>query len=186
MQYFCSMAYKPVLSISFALLLFSALLLPLDSYALLLNAQIQLRAQILSFLNIALFITSVITLKQYFWPAGNNRLPFQVFNFVFIILFYALGLPFLIANKEYYEDYVHLSPISILSKFFLSFNISSLSQWVILIAGVFNVLYIKRYRHDYFHAGLGLSQEEDEELEEEFEQEEEEDMPVSGDTSSHR
>jgi hypothetical protein len=124
----------------------------------LLDVTIQTRAEIISFLNLALFGTAVISIKQFFWPGDNNTLPFQVFNMVFAILFYSISLPFLITNRMYYEQYEQLVPLSVISKFFLSANISSFGQWVIIASIFINVLYIIKYRRDYFQAGIATTQ----------------------------
>ncbi|GAA4462295.1 hypothetical protein GCM10023093_08610 [Nemorincola caseinilytica] len=121
---------------------------------LILYGQIQLRAGIVSFLNLAVFITAVISIKQYFWPGDNNTLPFHYFNIVFTVLFYAVALPFLITNREYYEEYAQLVPLSVIQKFFVSLTISSIAQWFIIAGLVVNVLYIRRFRRDYYQAGI--------------------------------
>lgn len=123
----------------------------------LLDVTIQTRAEIISFLNLALFGTAVISIKQFFWPGDNNTLPFQVFNMVFALLFYSISLPFLITNRMYYEQYEQLVPLSVISKFFLSVNISSFGQWVIIASVFVNVLYIIKYRRDYFQAGIATT-----------------------------
>lgn len=123
----------------------------------LLDVTIQTRAEVISFLNLALFGTAAISIKQFFWPGDNNTLPFQVFNMVFAILFYSISLPFLITNRMYYEQYEQLVPLSVISKFFLSTNISSFGQWVIIASILINVLYIIKYRRDYFQAGIATT-----------------------------
>lgn len=125
--------------------------------SMLLDVTIQTRAEIISFLNLALFGTAVISIKQFFWPGDNNTLPFQVFNMVFALLFYSISLPFLITNRMYYEQYEQLVPLSVISKFFLSVNISSFGQWVIIASVFVNVLYIIKYRRDYFQAGIATT-----------------------------
>lgn len=135
-------------------------LLPYNGYSTtLLQAQIQLRAEIVSFLNLVLFVTALVSVKQYFWPGDNNTMPFHIFNMVFAVLFYAISLPFLITHRNYYEGYGMLTPLSVLGKFFLSINISSFAQWVIIASLVINVLYIKRFRRDYFEAGIATEKE---------------------------
>ena len=122
--------------------------------ALLFQSMIHFRAEVLSFLNVGVFITALISFKQFFFPGDNNTLPFQVFNMVFVGLFYGLGLPFLIANRAYYEGYEALMPMDVLGKFFLSARFSSVAQWVIIASVIVNVLYIIRFRKDYYEAGI--------------------------------
>jgi hypothetical protein len=68
-----------------------------------------------------------------------------------------VGLPFLITNRAYYEGYENLSPIDVLGKFFLSINFSSIAQWFIVASVIINILYIIRYRKDYYEAGIASS-----------------------------
>ena len=106
-------------------------------------------AIMLSYLNYVLVITSIISIKQFFWPA-NNRIIFHFFNLIFIILYYLVSLNFLILNKQFYEGYETLSPLACMSKVFLSYDFSSLMQLFILCGLVVNLLYIARYRKDYY------------------------------------
>ncbi len=129
-------------------------LLPFCSFALDIGSKIQFSAQLLSFFNLVLFITSLISIKQFFWTSDDNKMPFHVFNFVFAVIFYSISLPFLITNKMYYEEYQDLVPFSVIGKFFLSLNISSFAQWLIVASMIINLLYIKRYYSDYFQAGI--------------------------------
>lgn len=132
-----------------------AAVVPLFAFALNTRGNgVQVGAGVFSFLNFVLFITALIAIRQYIWPGYNNRIPFQVFNLIFAILFYGISIPFLIANREYYEGYGNMVPLSIIAKFFLGFNIGALAQWVILASCVFNVLYIRKYWADYFEAGV--------------------------------
>jgi len=124
---------------------------------------IQAYAKIISILNIALLVTSAISIKQYLFPGDDNRMPFHVFNLIFGVLFYCISLPYLIMNKEYYEGYQQLIPLDIVGKFFFSLTLSAARQWVILVSLIINVLYIKKYNKDYYEAGIGRTSEEEEE-----------------------
>lgn len=118
------------------------------------NSGVRMGATIFSVINLVLLVTSIISIRQFFWPGYENRLPFHIFNFVFAVLFYSASLAFLIANQQYYVGYEHLLPIGVLGKFFFSVDISSFSQWIILIALVCNIIYVIRNYRDYFQAGL--------------------------------
>lgn len=120
-------------------------------------------AEVLSVLNIGLLVTSVICIKQYFFPGDDNRMPFHVFNLIFGVVFYSISLPYLIVNKEYYEGYQQLIPLEIVGKFFFSLTLSAARQWVILVSMIINILYIKKYNKDYYEAGIGRASEEKEE-----------------------
>lgn len=111
-------------------------------------------ATIFSVCNFLLFCTSVTSIRQFFWPGFENRMPFHIFNIVFAVLFYAAGLPFLISNQQYYIGYEDLTPAGVIGKFFFTLDITSAAQWVIAVALVCNVLYIIRNYRDYFDAGL--------------------------------
>ncbi len=116
-------------------------------------------AVIISVLNLALLVTAIISIKQYIWHSGENRMPFHVFNIIFTILFYGISLSFLISNRQYYEEFQHLMPMSVIAKFFFTFNLSSFTQWIIIASLVFNTLYIKRFYRDYYEAGIGVDHE---------------------------
>jgi len=123
------------------------------------GSNVHFSAELVSFSNLALLICCLICIKQYFWPGDSIRLPFHVFNLVFIVLFYSLSLPFLISNIEYYDNYAQLTPLAVLGKFFFSLNIDSFLQWIILLTGVINVLYIVKYRNDYYSIGMPIEHE---------------------------
>jgi hypothetical protein len=124
--------------------------------------KVGLIAHFISYTNIVLFITSVVSIKQYFWPGDENRLPFHIFNAVFIVLFYSVSIPFLITEREYYEEYQHFTPLGVIGNFFFTFNINSIAQLVILFSLVINVLYIRRYNRDYYEAGIANPHDHDE------------------------
>lgn len=107
-------------------------------------------ARMSSFFNLVLLGTSAICIKQYFWPGQEYKIPFHIFNILFAIFFYYAGLSFLINHKEYYHGYDKLSSAGCIVKFFFSFNLYSLVQWIILFAVVLNVIYIIKYRKDFY------------------------------------
>lgn len=111
---------------------------------------------LLSFLNTILFICCLFCIKQYFWPGINIRLPFHIFNLVFIVVFYSIAIPFLLNNIEYYSGEKKHTPLSILVKFFFGSNLSSFQQWVIIGTSAINILYIKKYKEDYFNIGIPI------------------------------
>lgn len=151
-------------------LLTTFLLLPVYCFAVDLTAsKIQVSAEIVFAFNLALFVTAVVSIKQYIWHSGENRMPFHVFNIIFTVLFYSISIPFLIANRSYYEEYQNLTPLGVVGKFFFTPGMSTFSQWVIIAAVVFNILYIKRFYRDYYEAGIGEDHYEEEENEEEEE-----------------
>lgn len=130
-------------------------LLSLSCYALdVTGSKIEFGAELLSFFNIVLFVTSLISIKQFFWPGDEIRLPLHIFNIVFVILFYSIGLPFLITNSQYYEGYAGLTPLSVVGKFFLTIDLSSFAQWLIVASLIINILYIRKYRKSYFESGI--------------------------------
>jgi hypothetical protein len=138
-------------------LIFLLVLLPECVFALeIVASKIQIGARVIAFCNIVLFFTSIVSFKQYFWPGSENRVPFHFFNIIFIVLFYAVSLPFLVMNRQYYEVYQNLAPSDILAKFFFTLDVSSFAQWVILASVVLNVLYISKNYGDYFRGGVGV------------------------------
>jgi hypothetical protein len=119
-----------------------------------LGGKLMFGAQVFSFFNIVLFITSLISIRQFFWPGDEIRLPFHIFNLGFVILFYSIGLPFLVTNSQYYEGYAGLTPLSVVGKFFLTIDLSSFAQWLIVASLFVNILYIRKYRKSYFESGV--------------------------------
>lgn len=113
-------------------------------------------SQLLSIFNFLLLICCLVSLKQYFRPGDEIRLPFHIFNLIFIIVFYSISIPFLLNNIEYYSDDKHATPLSILIKFFFGTGISSVFQWIIILTTIVNILYIKKYREDYFNIGIPI------------------------------
>jgi len=130
--------------------------LPEEAYAIDLreSSGVRFGATVFSICNFALFITALSSIKQFFWPGYNNRLPFHLFNCIFAILFYCVSLPFLVDNRQYYEGYSALAPLSVVGKFFFSLDISSFAQWVIIASVLINILYITKYRKEYYQAGI--------------------------------
>ncbi|MCF8451503.1 MAG: hypothetical protein K9G49_16645 [Taibaiella sp.] len=126
--------------------------------------KVSLIAHFISYTNILLFVTSVISIKQYFWPGDENRLPFHIFNAIFVVLFYSVSIPFLITERVYYEEYQDITPLGVISKFFFTGNINSIAQLVIIFSLVINVLYIRRYNRDYYEAGIGNKHDHDDEV----------------------
>jgi hypothetical protein len=96
------------------------------------------------YLNFAVIITSLISIKQYFWPGDEDRTIFHVFNIIFVVLFYFASLSFLIGNKEYYDGYQRLNTTGCLKEFFFGMGIDSYQQWIAVVAVVINILYINR------------------------------------------
>lgn len=110
---------------------------------------VNFNVKLVSYFNFLLFISSLICIKQFFWPGDENRLPFQIFNMVFVILFYTLSFSFLFAHKVYY-DYVQLTDMQVFKKFVTSWDMFCFMFWIIAGTFLINVLYIFKYRSSYF------------------------------------
>ncbi len=108
------------------------------------SGSIETIAFIISIFNLALLVTALISIKQYFWPGDNSTSVFHIAHIIFVVVFYAISLPFLITNSQYYVEYADLVPLSILGKFFFSADATSLMQLVIVSSVVFNILFIRR------------------------------------------
>ena len=113
-------------------------------------------SELLAFFNTALFICCLFCIKHYFWPGDEIRLPFHIFNLIFIISFYSIAIPFLINNIEYYSMGTQQTPLSILIRFFFGSNIYSIGQWIIMGTSVINILYIRKYKEDYINLGIPI------------------------------
>lgn len=112
-------------------------------------------AEVLSFVNLALLVTSIICVKQFFIPGDENRTPFQLFNLLFILLFYAVSLSFLVRNKEYYIGFEQLSPQACIKKIFFDKEDiwAIVKQWFIVFTFFINILYISKNWKDQFFTG---------------------------------
>jgi len=134
--------------------LLSAVLLPAFCYAQAQAVNVHFIALLISFFNTVLFVCCLFCIKQYFWPGDSIRLPFHIFNLIFIVVFYSLSLPFLLGNIEYYSSYAKMTPMTVLGKFFFSLNFDSARQWIIVLTSIINVLYIRKYWEDFFNLGI--------------------------------
>lgn len=141
----------PVMNHKASLLLgLSALtLIPRFAYAAeIASGSIATIAFIISIFNLALLVTALISIKQYFWPGDNSTSVFHTAHIILVVAFYAGSLPFLITNRQYYIEYADLVPLSILGKFFFSADATSLMQLVIVSSVVFNILFIRRSKRE--------------------------------------
>lgn len=112
------------------------------------SGSIETMAFVISICNLVLLVTALISIKQYFWPGVDSTSVFHTAHIIFVVVFYAVSLPFLITNRQYYVDYADLVPLSILGKFFFSADATSLMQLVIVASLVFNILFIRRSRRE--------------------------------------
>lgn len=118
--------------------------------SMLMSSGVHTIAKIMALLNFVVLINSVISMKQFFFPGDINRTVYQIGNIVLIVLFYFVSLSFLFSNKEYYDGYEQLDNVDCIRKVFLSLDIYSVMQWVIILALVINIIYIKKYGKDYY------------------------------------
>lgn len=129
-------------------LLITALLCPLFCLAQSEMTGLHFKAEVLSFFNLLVLVTSIISIRQFLWPGDRNYSPFHLINILLVIVFFSIGLSFLIHNKSEYVGYEHLTSGQCVTKFFFSPDVDSLKQWVIVCGVVVNVLYIVRKRRD--------------------------------------
>jgi len=127
-----------------ATLLTLAIIFPLFCAAQIEATGLHFKAEVMTILNIILLITSLICIREFFWPGDTDNTPFHVINILMIITFYSVGLYFLISNKQEYVGFERLSPMGCIIKFFFTFDIDSLKQWVLIFGAVINVCYIVR------------------------------------------
>lgn len=109
---------------------------------------IHLLSEAITVLNLALLVTSLVSIKQFFFPGEQNRTVFQVFNLIFAVVFYVASLSFLINYKEYYLGFETLSSIDCIKKIFLERDIATSKHWIIVFAAIVNVLYIIKNGRD--------------------------------------
>lgn len=99
-------------------------------------------------INLALLVTALISIKQFFFPGEQNRTVFQVFNLIFTVVFYVASLSFLITYREYYIGFETLSAIDCVKKIFLERDIATAKHWIIVFAAIINVAYIIKNGRD--------------------------------------
>lgn len=112
-------------------------------------------AELVAVLNFILLITCLLCLKQFFFPGGVNRTPFQLFNAIFIIFFYFISLYFIINNKDYYQGFEQLSSLGCIKKIFFDREdiMGTLKQWLVVFTFIINLIYIQRNWKDQYYAG---------------------------------
>ena len=81
------------------------------------NDEIEFRAEIIDFFEIILLITSILSIRQFFWPGDNNHTPFHIFNILYIIVFYIIAITFLVRHKGYFEGFETLSDRDCIKKY---------------------------------------------------------------------
>ena len=128
-----------------------AISLPLTSYAgAIINQNLALIIHIIAIVNFILLVTSIISIIQFIRPGEVNRTPFQIFNLIFIIAFYAVSLPFLVNHKDYFEGFGNLSDAEVIKRYFLSTDLFDMIKRLILVAFVLNIIYILRNSKEYY------------------------------------
>lgn len=105
--------------------------------------------RVITYVNVILFLTSLICVTQFFWPKEINRTPFQVFNMLFAVVFYAVSLKFLVNHKDFYDGYTYLSDIESIKRFALRWDVFSLMFWFILFTVILNIVYVLRNKKAY-------------------------------------
>jgi hypothetical protein len=107
--------------------------------------------RIITYVNFIVFITSLLSIKQFFWPGEVIRFSYHVFNIIFVVLFYFISFRYLVTHKDYYEGfgYTGLSNAAVIKKFIVRMDVFSVMFWICCVAVVFNILYIIRYRARY-------------------------------------
>ncbi len=126
------------------------LLLPWAAQATPGKVNIDVETQIIAFFELVLFVTSLISIKQFFLPGLHNRTPFQIFNILFVIVFYVAALRFMVNHKGYYEGFGTLSDKDVIRKYFLSTEPLVLVKRLILVAFLLNIIYVIRHGRGYF------------------------------------
>lgn len=124
------------------------------------SGSIETMAFVISICNLVLLVTALLSIKQYFWPGVDSTSVFHTTHIIFVVVFYAVSLPFLINNRQYYVEYADLVPLSILGKFFFSADATSLMQLVIVASVIFNILFIRRSRQELESPHMAAAQEE--------------------------
>lgn len=129
-----------------------ALLLPLSASAAgdITPGALGTQIWVVSAANTLLVITSIISIIQFVAHKDHNRTPFQLFNILFAIVFYAVSVPFLLHNKEFFTGFENLSDQECLKKYFLDTDLTSWIRRIIPVAVVFNIIYLFRFARTYY------------------------------------
>jgi hypothetical protein len=121
------------------------------------NVGVDFRASLVSILNIAAFITALISFRQLLFPARidddseeYNRIPFHVFNIFFVSVYFIVSSAFLVHNKQFYTGYETLTDIAAIKKYYLSSGFSSIGQIFIASSVVVNLIYILTHLVDFY------------------------------------
>jgi hypothetical protein len=123
------------------------------------------KASLLSVYNVAAFITAIISYKQFIFPGHPdedepreyNHIAFHVFNVMFVILFFMIGVDFLLNYRQFYPGYGNLSDEACIKKYYLSNGFSSVFQIFIASSVVVNILYILTHLWDFYGRTTGLA-----------------------------
>ena len=113
-------------------------------------------AVLIGFFNFLAFITALISYTQFILPKQKerygeyNRVPFQAFNMIFVLLFFMISISFLIANKSFFSGYEKLTDRASIQKYYLSNGIYSIMEIFIASSLVVNVIYILTHITDYY------------------------------------
>lgn len=105
---------------------------------------------VISVLNTVLIITSAISILQFIRHKDHNRTPFQLFNLIFIVLFYSFSIPFLLHHKDFFIGFEQLSDTECLKKYFLANEPESWIRKIVVVAFVLNIIYIARFAKTYY------------------------------------
>lgn len=105
---------------------------------------------ILAIFNTLLVITSAISILQFITHKEHNRTPFQAFNIIFAVVFYAISIFFLLHHKDYFEGLGNLNDIDFLKRYFLDTDWVSWVRCIIPIAVILNIIYLIRFAPSYY------------------------------------
>ena len=110
---------------------------------------VMFEASLMSLFNLAVFVTAVISYIQFFIPgpiekhsSEHNHIPFHIFNFLFVGLFFWISMNFLVANKQFFTGYENLSDADCIKQYYFGAGFSSLILLFIAFSAVINILYI--------------------------------------------
>jgi len=111
---------------------------------------------ILVFFNALAFIAALISYIQFIFPKQYregrefNRIPFQIFNILFISLFFIISIAFMISNKQFYSTDHTITNEALIKKYYISNGFTSLIELFIASSLVINVIYILTHLPDYY------------------------------------
>ncbi len=117
------------------------------------TSSISLANDIFGYTEIILFITCLISIKQFFFPGEENKTLFQIFNMLFIVVYYIAAIAHIINNKSFYQGFENLIPMDCIIRYLFPKEPAIMAKRLVWVAFIINLLYVRKYGKEYFYHG---------------------------------